>query len=275
MGRVGTLMGPETHLRMPLSDFNKIHKELVNNRLDLGDATPIIRTLRLVKSEGEIEKITHICHLVSDLFSVLPTLIKTGDTERDIFRQFKIESLQRGVDDVPYLVGGAGVGGYKDIISPPSHRATRPGDVLMLDTGSVFDGYFCDFDRNFTFGKPSDQVRRANDLLYEAIEAGQQTAREGMPVSAVFHSMWRKLETWGNRDNAVGRMGHGLGMQLTEWPSLTATDQTILQPGMVITLEPSLEVNPGRMMVHEENIVIRESGAELLTIRAPKALPVI
>ncbi len=70
-------------------------------------------------------------------------------------------------------------------------------------------------------------------------------------------------------------MGHGLGMQLTEWPSLTVEDQTLLKPGMVITLEPGLEVTPGRMMVHEENIVIRSSGAELLTERAPRELPII
>jgi Xaa-Pro aminopeptidase len=70
-------------------------------------------------------------------------------------------------------------------------------------------------------------------------------------------------------------MGHGLGMQLTEWPSLMPADQTVLQPGMVITLEPGLEIGAGRMMVQEENIVIRESGAELLTKRAPKELPII
>ena len=70
-------------------------------------------------------------------------------------------------------------------------------------------------------------------------------------------------------------MGHGLGMRLTEWPSLMAGDETRLEPGMVLTLEPGLEIGPGCIMVHEENIVIRNDGAELLTKRAAPTLPVL
>jgi Xaa-Pro aminopeptidase len=274
-GRVGTLMGPETHLRMPLADFTRIAQALSGDGVELVDATSLIRTLRLIKSEAEIEKIAYICMLVSESFAALPSLIALGDTEREIFRTFKIDILQRGGDDIPYLVGGAGADGYSDIISPPSSRTIQPGDILMLDTGAVFDGYFCDFDRNFACGSPSDTARRAYDLLYQATEAGLKTAQPGVTAATVFQSMGRELAKWGLSANAVGRIGHGLGMQLTEWPSLTPSDQTILQPGMVITLEPGLEVGSGRMMVQEENIVIRESGAELLTRRASPALPLI
>ena len=73
----------------------------------------------------------------------------------------------------------------------------------------------------------------------------------------------------------VGRLGHGLGMQLTEWPSIAANDHTVLRPGMVMTLEPSMAIGPDKMMVAEENILITEAGAELLTQRAPRDLRVI
>jgi Xaa-Pro aminopeptidase len=274
-GRVGILMGAETHLRMPMGDFDKIRTALVNDGLDIIDATPLIRTLRLVKSAAEIEKIAYMCGLVSDAFATLPTMIASGDIEREIFRRFKMEILRRGADDVPYLVGGAGLDGYSDIISPPSSRALQSGDILMLDTGSVFDGYFCDFDRNFACAPPSDTARRTYEVLYQATEAGLKAARSGVTAATLFHSMRQELEKWGASSQVVGRMGHGLGMQLTEWPSLMPADQTVLQPGMVITLEPGLEIGAGRMMVQEENIVIRESGAELLTKRAPKELPII
>ncbi|MCB0033628.1 MAG: aminopeptidase P family protein, partial [Anaerolineales bacterium] len=193
----------------------------------------------------------------------------------EIFRQFKIDVLGRGADDVAYLVGGAGRGGYEDIISPPSDYVTKAGDVLMLDTGALFDGYFCDFDRNFSFGPPTAEVQRAHETLYQATEAGLQTARAGITAADLFESMWRVLEKAGASASTTGRMGHGLGMQLTEWPSLIPTDQTILRTGMVITLEPALEVGRGRFLVHEEDLVIRESGAELLTKRASQTLPVI
>lgn len=272
-GRVGVPMGPESHLRMPLADFETLRVRLAG--VEFVDAAPLIRALRLVKSEAEIAKIAHICEIVSGAFEALPRLLAAGDTEQDIFRRFKIEVLERGADDVPYLVGGAGPGGYDNIIAPPSSRVLQPGDVLMLDTGAVFDGYFCDFDRNFAVERASDASRRGYERLYRGTEAGFQAARPGATCADIFNRMWQVLAGGGAADTSVGRLGHGLGMQLTEWPSLTPTDHTVLQPGMVLTLEPGLRLGPGQMMVHEENIVIRESGAELLTRRAPAALPVI
>lgn len=272
-GRIGIPMGPETCLRMPLVDFDTIRT--ANPNLEFADATLLIRELRLIKSESEIEKIAHICRIVSDSFGALTELIAVGDMEMDVFRKIKIDILQRGADDVPYLVGGAGPGGYDDIISPPSDRVIQDGDILMLDTGSVFDGYFCDFDRNFTFGYASDSARNAYEVLYQATAAGLQAAHPGATCSDIFHSMWRIIEAYSPSASGVGRLGHGLGMQLTEWPSHTHFDETILRPGMVLTLEPGLTIEPGKMMVHEENIVIREDGPELLTRRAPAELPII
>ncbi len=272
-GRVGVPMGPETHLRMPLGDFDRLRSSLPGN--DFIDATGVVRSLRMVKSEAEIDKIRHVCGVVSSAFEALPELLSTEQTETDAFRSFKTEILRRGADDVPYLVGGAGPGGYDDIISPPSDRRLQTGDLLILDTGSTFDGYFCDFDRNFAFGSASDEVRRAYDTVFAATQAGFQAARPGATTSDLFHAMWRVLEDGGALGNDVGRLGHGLGMQLTEWPSNTATDGTLLVPNMVLTLEPGMEFAPGKLMVHEENIVIRDGGAEWLTRRAAAELPVI
>ena len=70
-------------------------------------------------------------------------------------------------------------------------------------------------------------------------------------------------------------MGHGLGMELTEWPSVTPDDNTLLEPGMILTLEPGMTFAPGKQMVHEENIVITEEGARMLSSRAPSEMPII
>jgi Xaa-Pro aminopeptidase len=79
----------------------------------------------------------------------------------------------------------------------------------------------------------------------------------------------------GGGSSDVGRYGHGLGIQLTEYPSIASFDQTVLQAGMVITLEPSMAISEGKMMVHEENILITEDAPVLLTKRAAPELPVI
>jgi len=186
-----------------------------------------------------------------------------------------VECLRRGADDVAYLVGGAGPDGYGDIISPPSTREVRASDVLILDTGSLFDGYYCDFDRNYAFGHAADDVRRAYEVVYAATEAGLQAARPGATCAEVYRAMQAVMDRGGALGNDVGRLGHGLGMQLTEWPSNHPDDDTRLEPGMILTLEPGMAFAPGRVMVHEENVVIRDGAPQLLTRRAAPELPVI
>ena len=268
--RIGMPMGRESSLRMPLAEFERLRAMLPGALFT--DASPLVQAVRMVKSEAEIATISGICGIASRAFARAPALFRQGQTLADAFRAFKIALLEEGAEDVPYLVGGAGPGGYADVISPPGGQALQAGDVLMLDTGATLRGYFCDFDRNFAIGKPSDAARRGYETLYRATEAGLAAARPGATCGSVFRAMQQVI---GQGSGDVGRMGHGLGMQLTEPPSLTLYDQTVLAPGMVITLEPSMAVGDGRMLVTEENIVICDGPPDLLSERAPAELPVI
>lgn len=269
--RVGVPMGPETHLRMPLRDVDRLRAELG----DFVDATDIVVELRMVKSEAEIAKHRHICGLVSNAFDELPNLLHTGMTEREAFAAFRGEILRQGADDVPYLVGATGPGGIDDIIRQPSDRIIADGDLLIFDTGSTYDGYFSDFDRNFAFTSAETDAFDAYRAVWEATEAGFDAARPGNTTSDVFEAMNAVLKANGSLGNDVGRMGHGLGMQVTEWPSHTAHDETPLRENMVLTLEPGLVWARGKAMVHEENIVVRSGGAEWLSRRAAPELPII
>ncbi len=272
-GTIGLPMGPETALRMSFNDFNRLSEALSPVRIT--DASPIIVALRMQKSEAEINKIRHICSIMSGVFETLPEHLSIGMSDIDIFRTFKIEALKAGADDIAYLVGGTGAGGYGDIISPPSSRPSAVGDILILDTGATFDGYFCDFDRNYIFGDTTDAAKRAHDVVYRATEAGLAAARPGNTCADLYNAMQRVMDAGGALGNDVGRLGHGLGMQLTEWPSNTPKDMTELKPGMVMTLEPGMTFAEGKVMVHEENIVIRDGEPELLSRRAPATMPVI
>ncbi len=270
-GRIGLPMGPETHVRMPLADLDRL-RSIVG---DFVDTTAIIRSLRMVKSEAEISKHRRICAIVSDAFAVLPDLLSTAMTERQAFAAFRGEILSQGADDVPYLVGATGPGGIDDIIRQPSDRVIEPGDLLIFDTGSTFDGYFSDFDRNFAFTHATHDAKDAYQAVWEATEAGLEAVRPGVTTTQIFEAMNAVLEGYGSLGNDVGRMGHGLGMQVTEWPSHTANDDTPIEENMVLTLEPGLFWAPGKAMVHEENLVVRSTGAELLSRRAAPDLPII
>ena len=270
--RIGLPMGPETHVRMPLRDLDRL-RSIVG---DFVDVTAIIRSLRMAKSEAEIGKHRHICAIVSDAFDALPDLLSTGMTERQAFATFRAEILRQGADDVPYLVGATGPGGVDDIIiRRPSDRTIDPGDLLIFDTGSTFDGYFSDFDRNFAFSHATQDAKDAYRAVWEATEAGFEAVRPGATTTEVFDAMNAVLEANGSLGNDIGRMGHGLGMQITEWPSHTASDDTPIEQNMVLTLEPGLQWAPGKAMVHEESLVVRATGAELLSRRAAPELPII
>ena len=204
----------------------------------------------------------------------MPEIAGEGREVSTVFRRFQALCLDEGADWVSYLAGGAGPGGYGDVISPAEDRPLGPGDVLMLDTGLVRDGYFCDFDRNFSIGRPSAEVASAHARLIDASDAAFAAARPGALASDLWAAMDAIVAGPGEGSSA-GRLGHGLGIQLTEWPSLIRDDHTVLAPGMVLTLEPGVEIGPGRSLVHEENIVITEDGARYLSSPAPRSMTVL
>lgn len=271
--RIGVMMGHETHLRMPLADWERLIAGLPGLRI--ADATGLVQGLRMVKSPAEIDKIAHICTIGSASFARVPDLIAEGMPLEEVFRAFRREALAQGADDAPYLVGGADRGGYRDVISPPTRKPLQRGDILMLDTGLTWDGYFCDFDRNWAVGHADDTARRAYDVLWRATEAGIAAARPGATCRDLFHAMSAVIAEMDASGGDIGRLGHGLGMQLTEQPSHAAFDTTELRENMVLTLEPSLSYGDGLMMVHEEDIVVTPEGGRLLTARAAPDLPVI
>ena len=266
---IGLLMGEEASLRMPLNDFETLNSKINGSFIDCSD---LVKEVRLVKSELEINIIRQVCSIASCAFDRAQQLFHIGQPLDQAFRDFKIALLEAGAEEVPYLVGGAGQDGYSDVISPPSNQLLKNGDILMLDTGSSLKGYFCDFDRNWAIGKASNLAKTAYSKLYNATEVALKKIRPGMTCAQVFSLINSSL---GEGDSDIGRMGHGLGIQLTEYPSLMLNDKTVLRENMVMTIEPSLSYGDGLMMVHEENICIRDGEPELLTKRAAEELPVL
>nr|WP_205455452.1 Xaa-Pro peptidase family protein [Vibrio sp. LB10LO1] len=270
---IGAMIGPETHLRMPAQNFQLLQSKLSQH--DVVDVSLIVRDIRSIKSKAEIDKIRFACQVTAAGFEFLKHRLAIGMTEREACKAMHIEMLRLGADSCPYLISGSGTGGYDSIIMGPSDRVLTEGDLLIIDTGANYDGYFSDFDRNYAFGQMDEETQLAYDSVYQATEAGLKIAEPGRTTGDIWQAMWSVLEKNGALGNDVGRMGHGLGMQLTEWPSHVPDGDVILKPGMVLTLEPGMAFALGKMMVHEENIVITERGCELLHDRTWKNLPVI
>ncbi len=151
--------------------------------------------------------------------------------------------------------------------------------MLIIDTGSTVDGYYCDFDRNFAFGPPTTSAAaRTISFMRPLMRASRRRGRAGQRATS--GARWpTRLGEDAVRGASVGRMGHGLGLALTEPPSIHPDDQTVLEPGMVITIEPGIAYEAAggarKVMVHEENILVTEAAPELLSVRAVPAMPIV
>jgi len=253
-GRIGFELGREHSLRMPVVDFLALRDRLDT---ELTDGSACLWRIRMVKSQAEIEKIRHICTIASAAYENLPALVSASDSEREAARKLRIDLSRRGADATPFLPCISGPGGVSQIVCGPGDRRFEPGDIVFFDTGSTFDGYFCDFDRNYAVGQVSDAALRAHDAMWLATQAGIAAVRPGATTEHVFAAMAKVIEDAGSLGNNVGRLGHGLGLQLTEPPSHMPGD----------------EYASTKMIVHEENVVVTPDGATLLTRRAPRDLP--
>lgn len=273
-GKIGWEMGRESVIRMPIIDFDRLRKDI--SGIQFVDASPLIWGLRMVKSDREIAKVREACRIGSDTFDLFLQRVTHGQTEVDIARDFRKAAFECGADNAPFVSVCSGPGGYSQIIAGPQEIAQTDGQIMFIDTGLLFDAYFCDFDRNFAFGHISDAAKKAHEAVWRATQAGIDAARPGITSEDLWAAQNQVLEAAGAKSgNDVGRSGHGLGMHLTEPPSNMLGDRTELKPGMIMTIEPGMEYAPGKNIVHEENLVITEDGCELLTRRANIEMPVI
>jgi Xaa-Pro aminopeptidase len=277
-GRVGAEIGPETRLGMPVADFLTLRAQLPG--IEFVDGGVTLQRVRMRKSLEEVDRVRRMAGIASEAFGQLGARLRPGQSERDVHRLLHGLLVELGAETVPYLVPVSGPSGYDQINMGPTDRVLSAGDVLVIDVGATFGGYFCDFDRNFAIGHASDELVSAYRRVFEATEAGLAAVRPGRTAAEVYRAMATVLGSGQGAATPIGRMGHGLGLDVTEPPSIAPGDETRLEEGMVITLEPSA-VLPGasgmaqRLMVHEEDLVVTRDGCELLSRRAPAALPVI
>ena len=269
---IGFELGMETYLRMSIKEFLKIKKDL--QEYNFIDSTNIVWSLRKIKSDLEIKNIEKVCSITSKVFNNLINKISLGMSEREIATIFKKDLINNGVDYIMYLSCASGINGYNQIICNPSEKKIGDGDILIIDTGSTVNGYYCDFDRNFGFGNINQKSLDAYNKLWDATEKTLEIIKPGISCKEVYESLSKNLFSSNVKSN-VGRMGHGFGLQLTEPPSIMIDDNTILEKNMILALEPSIEIENDLMLVHEENILITQNGNRLLTSRTPKELPVI
>ena len=224
-----------------------------------------VEELRSIKTEQEIENIRQAAKIGDQAFAELLPKIRSGVSEIEI--ALELEFLMRragasGMSFSPIIASGP-----QSALphARPSERILMYGDFVVFDFGCIVNGYCSDMTRTIVIGEPEEQHLLIYDLVLEAqLEslAADAPGRMGSEIDAIA----RDIITDAGYGEYFGHgLGHSLGLEIHESPRLSKADHTVLQPGMVVTVEPGVYL-PGFGGVRiEDLVVVREDGHEVLT----------
>jgi Xaa-Pro aminopeptidase len=236
-------------------------------------ATPVLQPLRLIKDEAEIDLLRHAAHAADRVFARITSVGLEGRTEIEVAGMLSDLLVDEGHDAPAFTIVASGPHGAAPHHEPDRRRLAH-GDLVVLDFGGTIEGYYSDITRTLAVGEPDAEMRAAYEAVRAAQEIGVQAVQPGTPTGAVDRATRSALERAGYGPYFVHRTGHGLGLEVHEPPYLVSGDETVLQPGMVFSVEPGVYL-PGRFGVRIEDIVVvTPHGVERLNT-ADRALRVV
>jgi len=235
-------------------------------------AYQLLRGARSVKSLEEIARLERAALIAEDGIAAVLAMLKPGVTEAEAAHVYEQEVLRRGASPFFTVITIGERAALADVY--PTERALAPGDLVRFDLGCVVKGYRSDISRTAVLGKPTEKQAR----YYAAILAGERAAiaamKPGVPVNEIFDVAMRTTREHGMPHYQRMHVGHGIGLEPYDPPTLNATTKIPLEPGMVFCVEtPYYEHGWGGVQV-EDAIEITTTGIRQLT-RSAQHLAII
>ena len=258
--RIGCELGLEDRLGISYNDFTRLKQLLSKARFE--DASDIFSNLRMIKSERETAKLRQACKITGDAYSEFFRNAKIGMTEDEMYCILYRSMIEKGADNPSFITVKLYPGGISTC--PPTSRRAKAGDVVWIDMGATFENYQCDFSRNGVFGQPSREQKQAHQLVVDITQECVKMVNPGVAVLEIASQCSKELKLRGIPEKAMGRVGHGIGLDYLELPSVSPTDPTVLKEGMTITIEPGL-LDKTAYYVIEQNLAVTSSGHERLS----------
>ncbi len=274
-GRVGAELGFEQRLGIPVTELRRIEEAIAPVAVE--DASSVLWALRLHKAPWDVDAMRRACACTAAGYERMFATIREGGTERDAALAMMVETARAG-GAAPWVAITSGPGNYDVLMGSGSERLLERGDLVWLDSGCTVAGLWSDFDRAGVVGGPTPDQAEAQRLVVEIAAEGVAMVRPGRPVAEIAAAVNARVGAVGlpvTSDIAglAGRVGHGIGYDMTEPPHVSEDDPTILAPGMTITIEPGVATTFG-LFHTEHNVLVTETGHEVLT-RAPEHLRTI
>lgn len=271
-GRVGCELGFDQRIGIPFGEFERIRAELAPAQFE--DAGPLLWQLRMIKSPMDLAALREACRITSDALERTILAARAGTSDRAAAVAVQGHMTGAGGSD-PWVAIAAGRGNYDLATGVGSGQILEPGDMVWMDAGCTVGGFRSDFGRAGVIGTPSVDQQDAQRLIWEVTMEGVRMVRPGVPVRDIAAHLNQRVAALGlpvtsSVSGLAGRVGHGLGLDTTEPPHISEQDPTVLEAGMVVTIEPGVATEFGIFHV-EQDVVVTPDGPEVVSL-APWSL---
>lgn len=230
------------------------------------DASEVLSGLRLRKDKAEVDAMRTAVKIAQDALEATLPFIKIGMTEKEISSELVVQLLKHGSEpEMPFSpIVSAGLNSANPHASP-TERRLQAGDLLVVDWGAAHAGYISDLTRTFAVGEVDAEWTKVHKIVQEANAAGRAAGGPGVSCAAVDKATRDVIGEAGYGVYFTHRTGHGIGMEGHEEPYMRGDNQQLLEPGMAYTVEPGIYI-PGRNGVRiEDNVVVTETGVDVLS----------
>jgi Xaa-Pro aminopeptidase len=233
-------------------------------------ADELVAPLRMVKDETELAAIARTAEIVSKAIDLLPELAVPGVTEVELRGALLHALLDLGADTLDYVLVQAGAQA-----ASPHHDADETplveGEAVLVDIALSAGGYYADITQQVSLGEPGERYTAAYEVVREAQLAGVAAARAGATAGAVARASHAVLAASEFAGLTYARIGHGIGLEVHEAPALLVADETVLDPGVTVTVEPGIYV-PGEFGIRIEDTIAVTDGDPWVMTRASRPL---
>ena len=223
-----------------------------------------IERLRWIKDPEEIELLNGAQAVTDEAFGRIQTKLVEGITERDVAVELEWAMRQAGSEGLSF----DSIVAFGENAAEPHHHPTdrglRPGDVVKFDFGALYGGYHADMTRTIAFGEPDPKLREIHDLVAASQRAGIEAVRAGVSGRDADAASRKVIEDAGYGEAFSHSLGHGVGLEIHEGPTLRKQSDDVLPVGAVVTVEPGVYI-PGLGGVRIEDMVeVTEDGCRVI-----------
>ena len=225
----------------------------------------IIEQMRMIKGKEEIIKIKKASQIATEALKEVLEMIKPGIRELDIANELSYTMRKKGAHKEAFDI--IVVSGERSslIHGKPSEKKFAEGELIIIDMGANYQNYNSDITRTIVLGKENEKQKEMFSIILEAQEKALEFLKPGLKCSEVDFVARDLIEEKGYGKYFGHELGHGVGLDIHELPRVSFSDETVLLPGMVITIEPGIYLPETGGVRIEDSVLITEEGYETLT----------